>query len=229
MSRSTSTWELECHLTCHAPPALMTPKDKLLVRLNWPALRWRRTIASLVLFHGLYWNCQTLRSLSACPQVCPCSPDIVSSSHVTFVSLLPNEAKTPRLSSFNYLFSGTLFPTPFNAYTKLPLSNMHWNATGPYTSSKHTHADIPLPLPNSKHASILLTFSLSLSYLLFSQLQIDAPDLFRSLHTFCQNDYYYYFPLNGDPRWGLLFCPGILGRTPLIWVFGHFWFFCTMV
>ena len=31
----------------------MTPKDKLLERLDWPALRWRRTIASLIFFHSL--------------------------------------------------------------------------------------------------------------------------------------------------------------------------------
>ena len=31
----------------------MTPKSILLERLQWPALRWRHGISSLVVFHGL--------------------------------------------------------------------------------------------------------------------------------------------------------------------------------
>ena len=31
----------------------MTPKDQLLQQLAWPSLRWRRTVASLAMFHKL--------------------------------------------------------------------------------------------------------------------------------------------------------------------------------
>ena len=75
-----------------------TPKSALLQRLGWPALRWRRTIISMVFFHRLL---RTAGPLSECVRVFPFSSSVSGRAKRKPLQLLLQPIRSSkRLKSF---------------------------------------------------------------------------------------------------------------------------------
>ena len=106
-----------------------TPKSALLQRLGWPALRWRRTIISMVLFHRLL---RTAGPLGECVRVFPFSSSVSGRAKRKPLQLLLQPIRfSKRLKSFLTLpFFGTLSLHLFSLSNDPPPLSQHFRNSG---------------------------------------------------------------------------------------------------
>ena len=112
-----------------------TPTETLLEQLGWPALRWRREISSLTLFHKLlHSRPEPLRELFF-----PFAHTTSSRCRRKPLQLLLPQARTTRYRnpfSIALPFSGTLSHKTFKHTPTAPHSGKPLNSTGQHTDTQ---------------------------------------------------------------------------------------------
>ena len=127
--------ECETKTVTRAPSSWFTPKETLLEKLGWPALRWRREISSLTLFHKLlHSRPEPLREL-----LFPFAHTTSSRCRRKPLQLLLPQARTTRYRESFFYRSALLWnslPQDIQAHTNSTAFEKPFNSTGQHTDTQ---------------------------------------------------------------------------------------------
>ena len=121
----------------------MTPKDQLLQQLAWPSLRWRRTVASLAMFHKLLHMQHT--PLSTC--IPPHLSELSSRSRRKPLDVRLPPTRTSRYTKSFFFHCSLLWNSLPSSLQRIKSSTLFQHNLEVYWAQYkyNTSSDIPLP------------------------------------------------------------------------------------